>query len=686
MPLVLADRVRETTTTTGTGTISLAGPVSGFQGFSTAIGNANTTYYTIVDAATGAWEVGLGTYTASGSTLARTTVLSSSNSDALVPFAAGTKDVFVTQPAERAVYVLGAGTGLAAGAAAFTANGVPYADSTSTLATSSNLTFNGTTLTANALTTTSTVTINGGTANGVAYLNGSKVLTTGSALTFDGSQLDIPAGSASTPSLSTIADPNTGIFFPAADTIAFAEGGVESARIDSSGNVGIGTSSPSQKLTVNGSANLAGRGSSFAFMTPDWRMYNTSSGNAFVWDNYTTEFMRLDSSGNLGIGTSSPSNKLVVSNAGANGFEVDPANSLMQTYNRSSGAYTSMNLLGLSMAFKTGASPATTMLLDSSGNLGIGTSSFSSRLAVSAAKATVQVTSTTGTNGAYQAFSNTGGNFYTGLDSSTGGDFAAAYAGVMWHGGAYPLLFGTSNVERMRLDSSGNLGIGTSSPGSYGKLAVQNGVIAAVSADGSVQSVHSAANTGQVKLSSYNAAGTSFLTFGTGTDVERARITSGGVFIVGDTNIVASSLAGVKFDGVSYNGLGLNDSAAASGAGYIYFQSSGTTIGSITRVGATSAVAYNTTSDQRLKENIKDAAPASALIDALQVREYDWKSDGSHQRYGFIAQELVSVAPEAVHQPVDPDEMMGVDYSKLVPMLVKEIQSLRQRVAQLEGA
>ena len=148
MPLVLADRVRETTTTTGTGTISLAGPVSGFQGFSTAIGNANTTYYTIVDAATGAWEVGLGTYTSAGSTLARTTVFSSSNSDALVPFAAGTKDVFVTQPAERAVYVLGAGTGLAAGAAAFTANGVPYANSTSTLATSANLTFNGTTFSA----------------------------------------------------------------------------------------------------------------------------------------------------------------------------------------------------------------------------------------------------------------------------------------------------------------------------------------------------------------------------------------------------------------------------------------------------------------------------------------------------------------------------------------------------------
>lgn len=102
MPLVLKDRVKETTTTTGTGTITLAGAVSGYQSFS-VIGNANTTYYTIVDASTGAWEVGLGTYTSAGTTLSRDTVLESSNSGSLVNFGAGTKDVFVTYPAERAV-------------------------------------------------------------------------------------------------------------------------------------------------------------------------------------------------------------------------------------------------------------------------------------------------------------------------------------------------------------------------------------------------------------------------------------------------------------------------------------------------------------------------------------------------------------------------------------------------------
>ena len=78
-------------------------------------------------------------------------------------------------------------------------------------------------------------------------------------------------------------------------------------------------------------------------------------------------------------------------------------------------------------------------------------------------------------------------------------------------------------------------------------------------------------------------------------------------------------------------------------------------------------------------------ASASDDIDAIQIRSFDWKDGGSHQKYGMVAQELQSVAPEAVTGDADSDEMMGVDYSKLVPMMMKEIQSLRARVAQLEG-
>jgi len=103
MALVLADRVRETTTVTGTGTATLLGAVSGYQSFS-AVGNANTTYYVIANQSASEWEVGIGTYTASGTLLSRTTVLSSSNSGSLVNFSAGTKDVFVDYPASKAVY------------------------------------------------------------------------------------------------------------------------------------------------------------------------------------------------------------------------------------------------------------------------------------------------------------------------------------------------------------------------------------------------------------------------------------------------------------------------------------------------------------------------------------------------------------------------------------------------------
>lgn len=104
MALVLADRVKETTTSTGTGTVTLAGASSGFQSFS-VVGNGNTTYYAIVGQGVNEWEVGIGTYTASGTTLSRDTVLASSaGGTTKVTFSAGTKDVFVTYPSSKSLY------------------------------------------------------------------------------------------------------------------------------------------------------------------------------------------------------------------------------------------------------------------------------------------------------------------------------------------------------------------------------------------------------------------------------------------------------------------------------------------------------------------------------------------------------------------------------------------------------
>ena len=168
MALVLKDRVRETSTTTGTGALTLLGPASGFQAFST-IGTGNTTHYAIYDAATGAWEVGIGTYTSGTNTLSRDTVLSSSNAGALVNFGAGAKDVFCTMPSERAVYV--DGTSIANNAGATVPN---------TLLANSSVTINGnsvslggsTTVTATA---TNALTIGTG-LSGTSY-NGSAPVT-----------------------------------------------------------------------------------------------------------------------------------------------------------------------------------------------------------------------------------------------------------------------------------------------------------------------------------------------------------------------------------------------------------------------------------------------------------------------------------------------------------------------------
>jgi hypothetical protein len=171
---------------------------------------------------------------------------------------------------------------------------------------------------------------------------------------------------------------------------------------------------------------------------------------------------------------------------------------------------------------------------------------------------------------------------------------------------------------------------------------------------------------------------------------EAMRIDSSGNLLVGTTSasiaatnntgavIVANGASQFSRDG----GHTLDINRVQDGE-IVRFRSAGNAEGSISISGSTTS--YNTSSDQRLKDNIVDAPSASDDIDAIQVRSFDWKADGSHQKYGMVAQELQSVAPEAVTGDANSDDMMGVDYSKLVPMMMKEIQSLRARVAQLEG-
>ena len=234
-------------------------------------------------------------------------------------------------------------------------------------------------------------------------------------------------------------------------------------------------------------------------------------------------------------------------------------------------------------------------------------------------------------------------------------------------------FFTNGTTERMRLDSSGNLGIGTSSPNR--KLEV-----------GGTTSAYMGFNSTSNRRYTIGSEASGFVIYDDTAGAYRMVIDAVGNLLWGinaQTNTPANGIVTQNATGASQQLIG-HANGSGSGTYYNAFFYNSSVIGSITQSGTT-AVLFNVTSDQRLKENIVDAGSASSLVDALQVRQYDWKSDGSHQRYGFIAQELVTVAPEAVHQPADPEEMMAVDYSKLVPMLVKEIQDLRKRLAALEA-
>ena len=237
MPLVVKDRVRETSTTTNTGTLTLNGAVSNFQSFS-VIGDGNTTYYTITLDSAGEWEVGIGTYTASGTTLSRDVVLESSNGGSLVPFSAGTKNVFCTYPAERAVYSNEANTTVT----------VP------SLTDSGNLTFTGTgnRIIGNFGTGTVDTRIlfqnsnSDAQTNIVAVENGTTSTATGAAQLVVAESSYATNGNAALGALSLIKNTdvrissgilNSGTYLP----LTFFTGGSERVRIPTTGDVEIGT-------------------------------------------------------------------------------------------------------------------------------------------------------------------------------------------------------------------------------------------------------------------------------------------------------------------------------------------------------------------------------------------------------------------------------------------------------------
>jgi len=404
--------------------------------------------------------------------------------------------------------------------------------------------------------------------------------------------------------------------------VRFVTADVERMRIDSSGNVGIGTSSPTLstawntvlhvksaalgaelRLADSDSGGVGDVGLSVGQYGGNSYIINKDAGGTFFWTG-GGERMRIDSSGNLLVGKTALDNSTVGIRMNATGdasFVSDGARPLVLNRKTSDG--------DIALFLKDGTTVGS--IGTEGGDLTIGTGT-NCGLQFNDGNDAIRPFNMAGNNAVDNAVS-------LGISTKRFKDLylsGSAYVGSVYNSGIYNQTAGDTqfwvpNVgEAVRIQANtGNLLVGTSS---------------------------GATNSAGINL--YNAGGT-----------------------LASSNWV-KTLTG------THNA--------------IRFYHNGTNVGNIQY--SDTATFYLTSSDQRLKENIADADEAGSKIDAIQVRKFDWKADGSHQDYGMIAQELQAVAPEAVSGDADSEEMMGVDYSKLVPMLIKEIQSLRNRVAQLE--
>ena len=476
----------------------------------------------------------------------------------------------------------------------------------------------------------------------------------------------------------------------------------ERMRLTTTG-LGIGTSSISYPLVVQSSGTstinvktTATNGYAQLKMNNDAKSYSIGVGAVdqlyFYDDTSSANRIVVDTNGNVSINKDTPSSyqsyrylevagvssgqggviQIMTSGQEARGqWAVDSGGVRLQ-------AVTNHNL-----SFHTNATQR--MTIASYGSVGIGTSTPTN---YSTFKYLDIMGGATGTGGVIQLLTS---DFSVNLNmySYNGG-------GVFGTATNHNLAFLTNNSTKMVILADGKIGVGTTTPSD--ELTVNGNqqagdVTIRINNDDTVN----AASNSRLRLTTpYNEAyiaaytgsgGAGYLVFAN-ENAERMRIDSSGNLLLGKTS-GALGTAGSAF----YN-YGLVESVRdgdkvmtlnrlTSDGTIVDFRKASTTVGSISVT--SSATAYNTSSDRRLKENIADADDASSLIDAIQVRKFDWKTDGTHQRYGLVAQELNDVFPEAVSIPDNEEEMQSVDYSKLVPMLVKEIQSLRNRITELEA-
>ncbi len=501
----------------------------------------------------------------------------------------------------------------------------------------------------------------------------------------------------------------------------FTTAGTERMRIDSSGVVQISNATPTLKFTDtdnNYDATIQGLSGSLVLTADSGAEFGTE---AIQFKTGGSERLRIDSSGLVGIGTSSPSKQLHQIRTGSasdlptlateTGFITQSTNVAASSQNISIIAGASgesrlffgdtadedvgrviYNHASNYMLFSTAATER--LRIDSSGNVGIGSSSTDGRLKVSAASGASAA-------GSITLYGNNGGGFggsnvvRSKIESKTDG--TAFGANMLFY------TNDTSNAyqERMRIDSSGNVGIATNLPSE--KFTVE-GVIRANRVGSPTQYGDFAQDNQGGYISTHRPHASlyenfRFLASNNSGSVERMRIDASGTLMVGKTDsaltttgsvIGTSGTATFSFNLTSENESFILNNNNSTGAIYkMDFRQNNSSVGRIS-VGS-SSTSYGTSSDYRLKENISDLTGATTRLKQLAPKRFNFIREPDVTVDGFLAHEVSSIVPEAVDgekDAVDDDgnpKYQGIDQSKLVPLLVATIQELEARITQLEN-
>jgi hypothetical protein len=356
--------------------------------------------------------------------------------------------------------------------------------------------------------------------------------------------------------------------------------------------------------------------------------------------------------------------------------------------------YAGTNSIGLATA------GTNVILIDSSGRVGVGTDSPSADLHVKGPNFVTLNLETTGSSTNQLLF--TRNNTTEAIVGHASGDNSFSLQNQL----SGPLLFATNATERMRIDSAGNVGIGTTSPDR--SLHIANTVPAIRFEDtdtsNALLTISGSAGDCRIQVDATSAYASS--RFSVDIDgTERARIDSSGRLLVGTSTspfnsvrdrLVVESAAGGNVAGAfkNYGGAGAQvadfwNATTTGDAAFINFltETSITSRGNIDYNRTAGQVRYNVTSDRRLKSNIQDSGSAIGVVEQIKVRSYTWTETGYQVPFGFIAQELNKIAPDAVKVGDDQEEITdtwSVDNSKLVPLLTAALQEALAKIETLE--